>query len=178
VASVEKKREQLRELMPLCQRYGCTLVVNDDWRLALELRIDAVHIGGDDGDVKAVRAAVGPEVILGVSCYADLGGAERLAPLADYLAFGSVFPSRTKPHAVSAALGIISHGKMLDRPVVAIGGVDASNASVLIEAGADAVAVITGVFGREPASEATRQLVDVVRQSSRGAPGNRPRQPD
>src|SRR5690606_1366343 len=102
-ASLGKKREQLGALMPLCGRYGCTLVVNDDWRLAVELGIDAVHVGSEDGDVQAVRAAVGDGVILGVSCYADLGRARELAGWADYLAFGSVFPSSTKPRAVSAA---------------------------------------------------------------------------
>ena len=97
--------------MPLCERHGCTLVVNDDWQLALELGIGAVHIGGDDGDVQAVRAAVGPEVIVGVSCYADLARARELAPYADYLAFGSVFASSTKPKATAAALEILSAGQ-------------------------------------------------------------------
>ena len=164
-ASTEKQREQLREVMPLCERHGCTLVVNDDWRLALELGLYAVHIGSDDGDVQAVRAAVGPEVIVGVSCYADLVRARALAPDADYLAFGSVFPSGTKPQAVSAALEILGAARMLGRPVVAIGGINVGNARAVVEAGAVSVAVIGGVFGGETVAGATEDLVRVVATS-------------
>lgn len=158
-ASTAHKREQLSALRPLCERHDCTLVVNDDWQLALELGIDAVHIGSDDGDVPAVRAAVGPAVIVGVSCYADLERARLIAPDADYLAFGSVFASSTKPKAVSAALEILKPARLLGLPVVAIGGIDASNARQVIEAGADAVAVISGVFGGASVAEATARLV-------------------
>ena len=161
-ASREKQREQLQEVMPLCERYGCTLVVNDDWRLALEMGVGAVHIGSDDGDAQAVRATVGPEMIVGVSCYADLGRARELAPVADYLAFGSVFPSGTKPKAVSAALEILGSARMLGRPVVAIGGINAGNARAVVEAGADAVAVIGGVFGGASVAAATGDLVRIV----------------
>ena len=162
VADATLRREQLRELMPLCERYGCTLVVNDDWRAAIELGIGAVHIGGDDGDAAAVREAVGPDVILGVSCYASLERAEAVAPYADYLAFGSVFPSSTKPQAVSAALGLLGEAKRRSgMPVVAIGGIDADNAPRAIEAGASAVAVISAVFSARDVRAATLDLLRV-----------------
>ena len=161
-ASVEKKREQLGELIPVCKQYGCTLVVNDDCRQALELGVDAVHVGSEDGDVEAVRKAVGPEVILGVSCYADLERARRLAPMADYLAFGSMFPSKTKPAAVSAAMEVLAGAMTLERPMVAIGGIEASNARCVIEAGADAVAVISAVFGSALVTKSTEELVRVI----------------
>ena len=161
-ASLGKKREQLGELIPLCRGYGCTLVVNDDWRLALELGVDAVHVGSDDGDVETVRREIGPEVILGVSCYADLERARHLAPMADYLAFGSVFPSRTKPEAVSAALAVFAPAKLLDRPMGGSGGSDAANARRGVEAGADAVAVISAVFGEEAVGKTTSGLVTAV----------------
>lgn len=165
-ASDGKKREQLGELIPLCRRHGCTLVVNDDWRLALELGVDAVHVGSDDGDVDAVRREIGPEVILGVSCYADLERARRLAPAADYLAFGSVFPSRTKPAAVSAALEMLGKARTLDRSVVAIGGIDASNATRVIQAGANALAVISALFGEASIAKATTELINLFATAS------------
>jgi thiamine-phosphate pyrophosphorylase len=152
--------------MPLCGSYGCTLVVNDDWRLALELEVDAVHVGSEDGDVEEVREAVGPEVILGVSCYADLERAKRLAPLADYLAFGSFFPSRTKPAAASATLEVFAPARMLDRPTVAIGGIDGANAPCVVEAGADAVAVISAVFGEAAMAKATSDLISTIARCS------------
>jgi thiamine-phosphate pyrophosphorylase len=155
------RREQLRALVPLCERYGCTLVVNDDWEAASELGIGAVHIGGEDGDAAEVREAIGREVILGVSCYASLERAASVAQYADYLAFGSVFPSSTKPHAVSAALGLLCEARRFGKPVVAIGGIDAGNARAVVEAGADAVAVIGGVFGETSVAGATERLVRV-----------------
>ncbi len=161
-ADAALRRDQLRALMPLCERYGCTLVVNDDWQAAIELGIDAVHIGGEDGDAAAVREAVGPDVILGLSCYASLERAAAVAPHADYLAFGSVFPSSTKPQAVSAALGLLGEARRFGKPVVAIGGIDAGNARRVIEAGADAVAVISAVFRTRDARGATSILLDAV----------------
>ena len=166
LASLEKKRDQLQSLIPICERHGCTLVVNDEWRLAIELGIGAVHIGGDDGDVQAVRAAVGPDVILGVSCYADLARARELAPYADYLAFGSVFASSTKPNAASAALAILAPARSLGVPVVAIGGITQANAKEVLDAGADAIAVINGVFGGEAVAEATGELMRIVAAES------------
>ena len=164
-ASPGKKREQLLALMPPCERHYCTLVVNDDWRLALDLGLDAVHIGSDDGEARLVRDAVGPEVILGVSCYGDLARARALAPYADYLAFGSVFASSTKPAAVAAALEVLQEARALGRPVVAIGGIDAANAGQVLAAGADAVAVIRGVFGGESVARATSALLRVVEKA-------------
>ena len=158
-ADAALRREQLRALVPLCEGYSCTLVVNDDWPAAIELGIGAVHIGGEDGDAAAVREAVGPDVILGVSCYASLERAAAVVPYADYLAFGSVFPSKTKPQAVSAALGLIGEARRFAKPVVAIGGIDAENVDLTIEAGADAVAVIGALFGAENVQKATTALV-------------------
>lgn len=161
-ADAALRREQLRALLPLCERHDCTLVVNDDWQVAIELGIGAVHIGGDDGDAAAVREAVGPDVIVGVSCYASLERAAAVAPYADYLAFGSVFPSGTKPKAVSAALELLAKARQHGKPVVAIGGIDAGNARRVIEAGADAVAVISAVFAAEDVQMATRDLAHLA----------------
>lgn len=161
-ARPQLRREQLKALLPVCGLHGCTLIVNDDWQAAIDLGIAAVHIGGDDGDVAEVRAAVGPGVLLGVSCYASLARATQVAGLADYLAFGSVFASTTKPAAVPAALALLAQARAFGKPVVAIGGIDKTNARLALEAGADAVAVISGVFGEEPVFDATRSLLQVI----------------
>lgn len=171
-ASTSHQREQLLALKPLCERYGCILVVNDDWRLALELGIDAVHIGGDDGDAQVVRDSVGPDVILGVSCYADLGRARTMAPYADYLAFGSMFVSLTKPGAVAAPLGVLGEARALGTLVVAIGGINVGNAGQVLAAGADAVAVIGGVFGGGKVAEQTSALLQAI-AGTRGKPIDR-----
>src|SRR6185295_7662586 len=92
---------------------------------------------------------VGPERIIGVSCYNDWARAEAaVAAGADYIAFGSFFPSTVKPGARRADISLLTRARQLDVPIVAIGGITAGNAASLGRAGASAVAVITDVFGR------------------------------
>ena len=138
---------QARQLRELCRSFGVPLVVNDSLDLALAAGADGVHLGRDDGDPAAARAAL-PGGLLGVSCYDDVARARAARSAgADYVAVGSIFPSPTKPHARRAPLEFISEAKRASGlPVAAIGGIDAANASLVIAAGADLVAVIGGVF--------------------------------
>jgi thiamine-phosphate pyrophosphorylase len=161
-ATPELRRAQLQALKPMCERHGCTLVVNDDWRLALALGLQAVHIGGEDGDAATVRAALGPSGTLGVSCYASLDRAKAVAEYADYLAFGSMYPSPSKPQAPSAALQVLQQAQGFGRPVVAIGGINLANARQVLEAGADAIAVISGVFLAPSIAGATQAFLETV----------------
>ena len=147
------RRSQAAELVRICRAEGAKLIVNDDLALALEIGADGVHLGKEDvpgGDLAAVRAALGPERILGVSCYNELARAEQaVAAGADYIAFGAVFPSPTKPAAAQAPLSLISEAKTRfgDRSAIAaIGGITLDNAPEVIAAGADLVAVITDLF--------------------------------
>ncbi|KAB2920208.1 MAG: thiamine phosphate synthase [Dechloromonas sp.] len=137
-----------RALRRLTQQYGARLIVNDDLALAMLLDADGVHLGGDDGNLRAARAIIGPQRILGASCYADLASA-RVADAAgaDYVAFGAVFPSPTKPDAVHAPLALFGKaGQELRAATCAIGGITLAEASTLIAAGADLLAVITDLF--------------------------------
>jgi len=146
-ASSSLKREQLSALLPLCRDAGVPLVVNDDWRLAAELGADGAHLGEDDGELAAARDLLGQDAILGASCYGDVGRAERAAAAgASYLAFGAFFPSPTKPNALRATPDLLQASERFELPRVAIGGITPDNASQLVEAGADLVAVISGVF--------------------------------
>lgn len=166
-ATPAHRRVQLRALQALCNRYDCTLVVNDDWQAAIDLGIGAVHIGSDDGDAAAVRVAVGPDVVLGVSCYASLDRAREQLPFADYLAFGSVFSSSTKPLATSAALDILREARAFGKPVVAIGGITVENARQVLDAGADAIAVISGLFGAASIGQATAAFLQIAGGAAR-----------
>ena len=157
-AGGELRHEQARALNVLCAQFGVPLIINDDWRLALEVGAAGVHIGADDGDPAAVRAAIGPGRILGVSCYNRLELAERFAGVADYVAFGSVFASSTKPGAVRADLELFRAARQRGWRTVAIGGIDQSNARSVIQAGAHALAVITAVFGAEDVEAAARGM--------------------
>jgi thiamine-phosphate pyrophosphorylase len=146
-ASAALRREQAREVLALCRRAGLPLVINDDWRLAAQLGADGAHLGGDDGSLAEARAALGPEALLGASCYDQLALAERAAADgASYLAFGAFFPSSTKPGAPSADPGLLHASRHLNLARVAIGGITPDNAGIVIAAGAEMIAVISGVF--------------------------------
>ncbi len=136
-------------LARLCERYAVPFIVNDDPRLALDAGAHGVHLGRDDGDAADARAVLGADAIIGVSCYNEFERAVRAADAgADYVAFGSVYASWTKPQAVHASHELLRRAKAeLDLAVVAIGGIKPENGAALIEAGADALAVIAGVFG-------------------------------
>ena len=142
--SKDKRLLQARELAPLARGYGVPLIVNDDVEIALAVGANGAHLGRDDGDLAAARAQL-PGKILGTSCYADLDKAKAAVRAgADYVAFGSVFPSPTKPRAVRAPLSLFGHD--LGVPLCAIGGITIENAPQLVAAGASLLAVISDLF--------------------------------
>jgi thiamine-phosphate pyrophosphorylase len=142
-----RKRRDLheaREIAALARRHRVPLIVNDDVELALELDAQGAHLGRDDGELNAARRRLGDR-ILGASCYDDAELARRaVAAGADYVAFGSVFPSPTKPSAVRAPLALFA--TRLEVPLCAIGGITLENASQVIAAGADLLAVVSDLF--------------------------------
>ena len=145
------RRAQAERLLVLCRPAGATLIVNDDPEVALAIGADGVHLGRQDGDVAAARARLGAHRLLGVSCYDRLELAiAAVAQGADHVAFGSAFASPTKPEAPRAPSALFTQAKTRLRvPIVAIGGITPENADLVIDAGADAVAVIAAVFGAE-----------------------------
>jgi len=157
------KRKHAALLSRICDGRGALFIVNDDAALAHEVGAAGVHIGEEDGTVEHVRARVGDAMLIGVSCYNDLARAKRLvAEGADYIAFGSFFPSSTKPNARRAALTLLKRARALGVPVVAIGGINAGNARGLIDAGADALAVSADIFAHEDPAEVTRAAAAIA----------------
>lgn len=148
-ADTTLRHEQAASLRALCREYGAALIVNDDLELALAVDADGLHLGGEDGSLAAARARLGPSKLLGASCYRSLENAERaIAEGADHIAFGSFFVSTVKPGAVRSSPSLLTEAKRKFKvPVVAIGGITLENASQLIAAGADSVAVISALFG-------------------------------
>lgn len=147
-ADATLRRQQAVAIAALCREAGVPFIVNDSLELALAAGADGVHLGRDDGDLHAARAALGPQRILGVTCYNEWARAEEGAAAgADYVAFGAVFASPTKPAAVHAPLELLTRARReLRLPVAAIGGITLDNAPQAIAAGADLLAVISDVF--------------------------------
>ncbi len=147
-------------LATLCRQHGVPLIVNDNVELALAADADGVHLGRDDGDLASARARLGSGRIIGVSCYGDLQLALHAQQAgADYVAFGSMFASPTKPQAPHAPLSLLTDAAAQIRiPIVAIGGITLQNAPQAIAAGADAIAVISAVFDTPDVQQAAQDF--------------------
>jgi thiamine-phosphate pyrophosphorylase len=138
--------EDASRIVALAQEYGVPVILNDDVDLALAAGAAGVHVGREDAPVAEARRAMATKLV-GASCYDDLALARAaVAAGADYVAFGSVFASPTKPHAVRAPLSLFAAARPLGVPLAAIGGITLENAPQLVEAGADLLAVISDLF--------------------------------
>jgi thiamine-phosphate pyrophosphorylase len=157
-----RRLNEARALQALCARHAVPLIVNDDVGLAHAVGAAGVHLGEHDGDVATARARLGADAIIGVSCYDSSQRARQLAAAgADYIAFGAFFPSPTKPAARRADTSLLTGAATLGIPRVAIGGITPDNARALIDAGADAIAVITALFGAHDVRAAARRFSDL-----------------
>ena len=160
--------DALRETASLlrvdCRDAAVPFIVNDDARLAREVGADGVHLGEHDGDIAAARALLGDDAIIGVSCYDDLQRARDAAAAgADYIAFGAFFPSSTKPNARRASPELLRDSATFGLPRVAIGGIAPDNARPLVAAGADLIAVISGVFDAPDPIAAARAYLSLFK---------------
>lgn len=150
---------EARALAALCAQRRIALVVNDDVELALASGAMGVHLGETDADIASARAVLGRCAIVGVSCYDSLERARVLAAAgANYLAFGSFYPSPTKPNARTATIQLLREAKAFGLPLVTIGGITSENGAALVAAGANYLAVISGVFAAENVREAAQSL--------------------
>ena len=160
-AGAAQRAAEAHALAELCREYGVPLIVNDDVDLALAVGADGVHLGRSDGDLASARARIGAR-LLGASCYDSLDSARRaIAAGADYVAFGSVFASPTKPDAVRAPLSLLRSARVLGVPLAAIGGITLENATDVIRAGADCIAVISALFDAPDISGRAHALADL-----------------
>jgi len=160
-ASDALRLEQATALLAICRQAHIPLLINDHVTLAAELDADGVHVGQHDSAIAAARAVLGPQKIIGASCYNRFELAEQAqAAGADYVAFGACYPSSTKPNAPRASAALFTQAKqLLAVPVVGIGGITLDNARPLVEAGADALAVITDIFQTADIAARCRQYL-------------------
>jgi thiamine-phosphate pyrophosphorylase len=158
----DKRSRQATQLAQTCREFGAIFIINDDVELAIAVEADGVHVGRDDTAVAAIKQNF-PGLIIGASCYNSLELAGQAANAgADYLAFGSFFPSTTKPEAPPADIETLLKAKQRFKlPVVAIGGIMEDNAPGLVSSGADAIAVISGVFSTPDSYVSSRKFTEL-----------------
>jgi thiamine-phosphate pyrophosphorylase len=160
MADAATRLEQAHALRELTREFSATLIVNDDAHLAKRVNADGVHLGAEDGSLLAARGLLGEGKIIGISCYNRLPLArEAVAAGADYVAFGAFYSSGVKPDAARADVGLLRQARAeLAAPLVAIGGITSQNGAALIEAGADALAVISALFDAADISLAAQEF--------------------
>jgi thiamine-phosphate pyrophosphorylase len=171
-AGVATRRAQVAALSTQCGAYGIPLIVNDDTALAREVNAGGVHLGAGDGDIADARHLLGPAPLLGASCYNRIELVETaLAAGANYVAFGSFFPSATKPAAVRASPALIADAKRRypNLQIAAIGGITPDNAAALVAAGTDWVCVISALFQAPDIEAAARRFAALFPASQHAA---------
>jgi thiamine-phosphate pyrophosphorylase len=153
--------QMVQALAALCRHENVIFIVNDNLQLARYA--DGVHLGKEDGDIVSARLQLGADKIIGVSCYDSLERAVAAEQAgADYVAFGSMFDSSTKPQAARASLELLRQAQSgLHLPIVAIGGITLQNAQAVVSAGADAIAVINAVFAATDPCAAAREFTNI-----------------
>ena len=142
------KMHQCAAILRLCREYDVPCIVNDDVEMCRILEADGVHLGENDDNIAEVRHILGEDAIIGSSCYNQLERAKQAQKEgASYVAFGTMFPTPTKPGAPRATLALLKEAKReIHIPIVAIGGITMNNAHDVIETGIDAIAVITSLY--------------------------------
>ncbi len=156
----DKRLQEATQLQELCQRVSANLIINDDVDLALKVGAAGVHLGQGDGDAKEARQRMGQHAIIGVTCHASLPlAANALDNGASYVAFGRFFASATKPTAPPASIALLRQARELwpNTVIVAIGGINQTNASHVITQGANYTAACQSVYHAD----------DIVRCSER-----------
>lgn len=152
-----------QSLLAVTRRYGALLLINDFPDIAHAIGADGVHVGREDAAVAEARALLGPDAIIGVTCYGEIERAvtgERAG--ADYVAFGTSYLSPTKGTQGRTPLTKYREVKQhVAVPVFAIGGITADNAQQIRDAGADAISVVSGVFGAPDVGAAAKALADI-----------------
>lgn len=159
----DRNDDRLREarlLLALCREAVALFLINDDVALCAAVGAHGVHLGEDDDGLSDARTRLGTRYLIGASCYNDLDRARAAAAAgADYVAFGAVYPSPTKPQARRADLDLLRRARQqLDIPICAIGGITPENAAPVIGAGADMIAVIQGISEAPDPETAARDL--------------------
>jgi thiamine-phosphate pyrophosphorylase len=153
--------ERLRDR---CRRAGVTFIVNDRVDLAVAVGADGVHLGQDDLPPRAARPLLRPGMVLGRSTHSVAQAREAQAEGADYIAVGSMFPTRTKPDFELVGPELIRAVRPVTKaPLVGIGGITRENVAQVIRAGADGVAVISAVCSASDPAAATREFLAAIR---------------
>ncbi len=151
-----------RRLAPLCKSLGVLFIVNDYPHIARECGAEGVHIGQDDGSLEEVRRLVGPDMIIGRSTHSHEQAVQGWREGADYIGFGPLFPTNTKPGRPAIGLEDIArvHAELPENfPIFCIGGVQPDRLSPILDAGAKRVVIVSWLLKHEDVPKAASSLI-------------------
>jgi thiamine-phosphate pyrophosphorylase len=160
----QKRLYESARLLKICNAYSASLIINDDVSLAKKIGAQGVHLGQGDGDVQATRKLLGSNAIIGVTCHNSLKLAEKaVADGASYIAFGRFFSSNTKPEAQGASIDLLitARKQFPNIKIVAIGGITLENAPMVLDAGADKIAVCHALFSTKDIEAQTKCFIEL-----------------
>lgn len=159
-ATDEEAEKQCIRLQALCDVYEAVFIIDDRLEIAYRINADGLHVGEDDVSYEEARALLGEDKIIGVSCYGNIERAQKYASLgADYVAFGSFFPSPTKPHAKVVDPEVLKVAKeKLNVPICAIGGINEENIELLSRYDIAMYSLISAVYKDDAIEENLEKL--------------------
>lgn len=163
-ASTRRMIDEALELRDLCRRYSVPFIVDDRVDVALAVQADGVHVGQDDMPASLARRLIGHDKILGVSAENMEQALAAQADGADYIGASPIFATPTKPDAPPpmGVAGLLQMARTCPLPIVAIGGLNATNAGSMIRAGAAGVAVVSAIVGADDVQAAASELRHVI----------------
>lgn len=153
-----------RRMQPLCREAGAVFVLNDYPDMAARIGADAVHVGQDAGSLDAVRAIVGEDMIIGRSTHSPEQALAAVAEGADYIGFGPLFPTGTKPGRPSIGLQDIAavQEKLGDFPMFCIGGINGTTLPSVLQAGARRVVIVSWLLQQPDPAAAARDIISLL----------------
>lgn len=156
-----------QDVRSLTSASGAIFIVNDSIDIALKSAADGLHVGQSDIDLTQARAALGEDAIIGVSTHNTQEATEAEAGGADYISFGPIFPTRTKPDAdrPKGTTALTEIRKTVSLPIVAIGGITEENAPAVMRSGADACAIISDILYLKDISSKTVAIIAALSRS-------------
>lgn len=157
----ERIEELGSQLAPLCRKHGCLFIINDYPEIALSTGADGVHLGQDDGALAPVRAMLGPDAIIGRSTHSPEQALAAFQEQADYIGFGPLFPTGTKPGRPAIGLEDIAGVRRRlpeEFPVFCIGGVNGDTLPSVLKTGADRVVIVSWLITHPDITETAMAL--------------------
>ena len=164
-ASQQLKTQQASLMKNLCQQHDVPFIINDDVNLCHTLDADGVHLGKYDSNLDEVRDILGPDKIIGISCYNDGERVQTmLSKSCNYIALGACFPSSTKPNAPHASSEFLKQIMIqANKPVVAIGGINLDNCRSVLNCGVNAIAVVNEIFSSRDITQTVKIFNEILK---------------